>query len=113
MTQETKVVLRVDPSRTENSFNKPEHWDIRLYKMNGKTAILEVQIGCEAPVGEWRCQIVSFGQVLYEYKSIYILFNPFSSGKLKYCQTLYYDIIFCEFCRRVSKIYFDVTPPTN
>ena len=52
--------------------------------MNGKTAILEVQIGCEAPVGKWCCQIVSFGQVLYEEKSIYILFNPFSSGKICY-----------------------------
>ena len=82
VTQETKVVLRVDPSRKENSLNKAEHWDILLYKMNGKTAILEVQIGCEAPVGEWMCQIVSFGQVLYEEKSIYILFNPFSSGKI-------------------------------
>ena len=59
-------------------------WDflkiINLYRINGKTAILEVQIGCEAPVGEWRCQITSFGQVVHELKSMYILFNPFSSG---------------------------------
>jgi len=79
VTQETKIVLTVDPSRTENSLRKPEHWDCLLYRINGKTAILEVQIGCEAPVGEWRCQITSFGQVVHELKSMYILFNPFSS----------------------------------
>ena len=85
VTQETKVVLTVDPSRTENSLKKPDNWDCLLYKVNGKTAILEVQIGSEAPVGAWRCQIVSYahsiyGHVLHELNPLYILFNPFSSG---------------------------------
>ena len=33
VTQETKIVLTVDPSRTENSLRKPEHWDCLLYRL--------------------------------------------------------------------------------
>lgn len=79
VTKDTKVVLSVDPSRGEGSWKKAQLWDCLLWKISGQTAILEVQIASGAPVGLWKCQVLSNSRVYNHPHPFYILFNPFSS----------------------------------
>jgi hypothetical protein len=51
--------------------------------------VLQVNVPATAPVGVWSCELQYNNEVHHCLEDIYIVFNPYCSGKLKYYRILY------------------------
>lgn len=76
----TRVSLTVTGDREFMQRDKSD-WDIRTHHQDGNILTLQISVSPTAPVGVWSCEIQHGNEIHHCRDDIYILFNPYCSGK--------------------------------